>query len=88
MATADGPSTPRIADLHCHYPMHLPSAADEVPPPSENRTLRELTRSPKEAAPRATGQTRRRPRWVDRLRLALLRWAAKVLSDESGGAAG
>ncbi len=83
MATADGPSTPRIADLHCHYPMHLPSAADEAPAPPVNRALHELTRSPKEAAPHATGQTRRRPRWVDRLRLALLRWAAKVLSDET-----
>src|SRR4029079_408882 len=66
MAAADGPSPPRIADLHCHYPMHLPSAADEAPA-SKNLAL--------------TSMVRRRPGWVDKLRAWLLKWAARNFSD-------
>ena len=84
MATADGLSTPRIADLHCHYPMHLPSAADEAPAPPVNRALREPDPEPEGGrASRDRSDAAAPEEWVDRLRLALLRWAAKVLSDET-----
>jgi microsomal dipeptidase-like Zn-dependent dipeptidase len=49
-----------IADLHCHYPMHL-LADDASPSETYDRIVR----------------VRRRPRWLDRLRAAVLLIAAR-----------
>jgi microsomal dipeptidase-like Zn-dependent dipeptidase len=58
-----------IADLHCHYPMHLLARQHpDVPPRPPKATLKRMVR------------VRRRPRWVDKLRVAVLSLAARLLN--------
>jgi microsomal dipeptidase-like Zn-dependent dipeptidase len=51
-----------IADMHCHYPMHLLAEAPQ------DVTLEEMVR------------VRRRPRWLDKLRAAVLALAARLIN--------
>ncbi|HEV7771328.1 MAG TPA: membrane dipeptidase [Solirubrobacterales bacterium] len=61
-----------IADMHCHYPMHLAARAPKRRPPEVSLTAEEM----EEASDR--------PDWVDDLRAAGLRLAANFLNFEDG----
>jgi membrane dipeptidase len=60
-----------LADMHCHYPMHLAAAAPKPPlPGTPNLTA--------DAMAKVSG----RPRWVDKLRAGGLKLAANCLNYE------
>jgi hypothetical protein len=72
-----------IADLHCHYPMHLPEAASE-PDRSVRGTPFAETRS-FEPDPSRLQRLRMRAAWLDRLRAWLLRRAAEKFNYPGPG---
>ena len=75
-------STP-IADLHCHYPMHLPEAASEPDRSVRGRPFAEMT--PFHADPPLPRRLRIRAAWVDRLRAWLLKRAAEKINYAGHG---
>ena len=79
--------TPRmdtaIADLHCHYPMHLPEAASEP-----DRSIRGVPFAGMESFdpdPSPMRRLRMRAAWVDRLRAWLLKRAAEKINYPGHG---
>jgi microsomal dipeptidase-like Zn-dependent dipeptidase len=71
-----------IADLHCHYPMHLPETAT---PPRDEVPFEEMQgfedAFPHTPPPSLVKRIRKRAGWVNRLRARLLTWAAHKINE-------
>ncbi|MGA8925179.1 MAG: membrane dipeptidase [Solirubrobacterales bacterium] len=77
------PMDTAIADLHCHYPMHLPEAASEP-----DRSIRGVPFAGMESFdpdPSPVRRLRMRAAWVDRLRAWLLKRAAEKINYPGHG---
>jgi microsomal dipeptidase-like Zn-dependent dipeptidase len=72
-----------IADLHCHYPMHLPEAASE--PDRSVRGLPFAAMRSFDPDPALLRRLRMRAAWIDRVRAWLLRRAAEKLNYPGPG---
>jgi microsomal dipeptidase-like Zn-dependent dipeptidase len=72
-----------IADLHCHYPMHLPEAASE--PDRSVRGVPFAAMGSFDPDPSRLRRLRMRAAWVDRLRAWLLKRAAEKLNYPGHG---
>jgi microsomal dipeptidase-like Zn-dependent dipeptidase len=72
-----------IADLHCHYPMHLPEAAGEPDRSVRGTPFGEMRSFDPDPSP--LRGLRMRAAWVDRLRAWLLRRAAEKLNYPGHG---
>jgi microsomal dipeptidase-like Zn-dependent dipeptidase len=75
-----------IADLHCHYPMHLPEAASE--PDRSVRGVPFARMESFESDPSPLRRARMRAAWVDRLRAWLLKRAAVEINYPGHGNGG
>ena len=82
MCEAPRVDTP-IADLHCHYPMHLPEAAGEPDRSVRGTPFAEMRSF--DPDPSSLRGLRMRAAWVDRLRAWLLRRAAEKLNYPGHG---